>query len=91
MELGRLLSVWIALLVLLALTIGASFLPIGDWRQAINLAIAAAKAALILWVFMAFRTETPLVRLVMLCAAVLLFVLATLLAADYFLRPEGFL
>lgn len=47
--------VWVALMALLALTVGATFLPLGPWRLAVGLAIAAAKAALIAWVFMELR------------------------------------
>jgi len=86
MPLGRLLFTWVALLVLLSLTIASSFLPIGEWRQVINFAIAIAKAALILWIFMKMRDEAALVQLAVIVAAVLLLVLGGLLAADYGLR-----
>lgn len=89
MRVGHLVFTWAALLVLLALTIASSFLPIGEWRQVINFAIAIAKAALILWIFMKMREETALVRLAAIIAAVLLLVLGGLLAADYGLRSRS--
>lgn len=89
MRTGRLVITWLALLVLLSLTVAASFLPIGEWRQIINFAIAIAKAALILWIFMKMREETALVRLAVIVAAVLLLVLGGLLAADYGLRSRS--
>jgi len=89
MRIGRLVLTWIALLVLLALTIASSFLPIGDWSQLINFVIAAAKAALILWIFMKMREETALVRLAAITSAVLLLVLGGMLAADYELRSPS--
>jgi cytochrome c oxidase subunit 4 len=89
MRIGRLVLTWVALLVLLTLTIASSFLPIGEWRQLINLAIAAAKAALILWIFMKMREETALVRLAAITSAVLLLVLGGMLAADYELRSPS--
>lgn len=87
MAVGRLLLTWLALILLLCGTIAASFLPIGEWRQPINLVIAAAKAGLILWIFMKLRTETVLVRLMAAVAGVLLFVFAAMLTADYAMRP----
>lgn len=89
MRVGRLVFTWVALLVLLSLTIASSFLPIGEWRQIINFAIAVAKAALILWIFMKMREETALIRLAAVTAAVLLLVLGGLLAADYGLRSPS--
>lgn len=87
MALKRLLFTWSALMLLLALTIGTTFLPIGDWRQLINLTIAGLKAALILWIFMNLWHEAPLVRLTAAIAGVLLFVMAVMLTADYHFRP----
>lgn len=87
MKPGRLLLAWLALLVLLAATVAASLLPIGEWRQAVNLAIAGAKAAVILMIFMKLRSEGALVRLAFAISGVLLFVLAAMLTADYHLRP----
>lgn len=90
MALRGLLLTWGGLMLLLTATIAASFLPIGVWRQVINLMIAGAKATLILWVFMKLRDETPLVRLIAGAAGVLLLVLATMLTADYHLRPDPY-
>jgi cytochrome c oxidase subunit 4 len=84
----RLLLTWVGLLLLLEMTIAASFLPIGNWRQLANMAIAMAKAGLILWIFMKMREETALVRLAGVLAAVLLLVLGSLLASDYFFRID---
>jgi len=88
-SLPRLIAVWIALMLLLSAAIAASFLPIGNWRQLINIVIAAAKAGLILWFFMQLRTESALVRLIAGSAGALLFILAVMLTADYSLRPAA--
>ncbi|MBW8785231.1 MAG: cytochrome C oxidase subunit IV family protein [Novosphingobium sp.] len=90
MALRPLLLTWLALMVLLAATIGATFLPIGQWRQLINLTIAFAKAALIVWLFMKLRTEGPLVRLMAATAGMLLLIMATMIVADYHFRPDPF-
>jgi cytochrome c oxidase subunit 4 len=88
MRLGPLLVAWLALMLMLAATVGASLLPIGAWRQAINLVIAGAKAAVILAIFMKLRSETALVRLTFAASGALLIAFASLLAADYQLRPK---
>lgn len=59
----RLALTYFALLVLLALTVGSNFLPLGFGNTALNLAIAAMKAALIAIVFMELRSGGPLPRL----------------------------
>jgi cytochrome c oxidase subunit 4 len=55
---------WAALLVLLALTVGASFVFTGAPSLAAGLGIAAAKAGLIYWVFMHLSEDTGLLRVV---------------------------
>ena len=41
------LRVWVALMVLLGLTVGASYLPLGAWGTALSMAIAGVKALLV--------------------------------------------
>lgn len=83
---ARLVLVWLIMLTLLALSVGATSLPIGLWRQAISLAIATLKAALILWVFMDLRRSPGLVRLVATLALTFLAIMLTLFSADYMTR-----
>ena len=82
----RLLLVWAALMVLLALTVAVTFVPIGNWRMAISYAIAIAKAALVLWFFMELRADGWLALLACLAAFVCIAILFLLLAADYATR-----
>jgi len=82
----RLVLVWAALMVLLAITLGAAFLPLGAARPWIAYGIATAKAALILWYFMELRQEGGLVRLAAIAGFVWLAILFTLTAADYLTR-----
>ena len=77
---------WASLVALLALTIGVSVLPIGDWRAVASLAIATAKAGLIIWIFMEFRYMPGLPRLMLLSTSLFLFVLAVMLGADLLFR-----
>lgn len=60
---GRALLVYLALMALLAVTVGSTFLGLGPWAVAVNLAVAAAKAGLIVWFFMELVRSDPLIRL----------------------------
>ncbi|EZP74458.1 caa(3)-type oxidase, subunit IV [Sphingomonas paucimobilis] len=82
----RLIAVWAALLLLLAATVAASYLPLGPAKPWISYAIALAKAALILWFFMDMRKEGAVARLAMLAAALWLLMMLTLTASDYLTR-----
>jgi cytochrome c oxidase subunit 4 len=82
----RLVLVWVSLLTLLALTVGASFLPLGEARLAVSYGIAAAKAALVLWFFMELRSEKGLTRLAALAGFAWIAFLFTIIAADYLTR-----
>jgi cytochrome c oxidase subunit 4 len=81
-----LVLVWAALLVLLALTIGATFLPIGPLKPAVNLGIAFAKAALIFWFYMHLREESGLVRLAAVGAGAWLLIMLMLMSSDFLAR-----
>lgn len=78
--------IWIALLVLLAITCGTSFIPMGRLNLAVNLAVAAMKAGLVLVFFMRLRKEDPLIRLVAGVGVVWLAILVGLSATDFAVR-----
>jgi len=81
--------VWVALLVLLAASAGSAFLHLGVWNSVLNLAIAAAKAALVLWFFMRLRGSHVLVRLAALMGAATLVILFALSGSDYATRKPA--
>ena len=83
------LLVWVALMALLALTVGLTFAPLGPWRLACGLAIAAAKAALVGWVFMELRDASSNLRLVAAATTVMLLVLLCLSGVDAAVRSAG--
>lgn len=58
-----LFEVYIGLQLLLAATIGVSFLHLGAFNPILNFGIAATKAALIAWFFMHLRAASGVVRL----------------------------
>jgi len=72
--------VWLALLGLLALTLGSAYLRLGWVNGAINLVIAIAKALLVMIFFMHLRTSHYLLRIV---AAAGFFWLALLLSLSF--------
>jgi cytochrome c oxidase subunit 4 len=74
-EYRRCLAVWLALLVLLGLSFGSAWLPMGTWNSAINLGIAVAKIGLVAVFFMHLGRSGGLIRIV---AAAALFTLALL-------------
>jgi cytochrome c oxidase subunit 4 len=51
-EIGKLATAYLSLLSLLALTVGSSYLDLGGFNSAVNLLIAAAKGAIIAFLFM---------------------------------------
>ena len=77
---------WLALLALLALTCGTSYIPMGKLNLAVNLAIAAVKALLVILVFMRLTKSAPMVIVVALIAAFDLAVLALLTLPDFAIR-----
>lgn len=82
----RLVLVWLALLALLAATIGASFLPLGPLLPLVSYGIAAAKAGLVLWFFMEMRSEGGLARLAAVAGFAWLAFLMIMLVADFATR-----
>ncbi len=57
--------VWIGLLCLTALTIKAAQMQMGEWSMVANIAIASAKASLVLWFFMHLKYERRLFKLLL--------------------------
>jgi cytochrome c oxidase subunit 4 len=55
---------WLALMILLALTFGSSYLPMGPWNTVANTSISCAKALLIAIFFMHLRNAGALLRIV---------------------------
>jgi len=66
---------YLALLALLAITVGSTFVPLGAGNSLVNLGVALAKAALIGALFMHLRRSGPLI---ILSVAVLIFGLCLL-------------
>lgn len=80
-EVRRLAAAYVGLLALLALTVASAFADLGGFNSAANLAIAAAKAALIAVLFMQLPRQGVLPRLVVAAVALWLAILFALTLA----------
>jgi cytochrome c oxidase subunit 4 len=85
---GKPVLTWIALLALLAASAGSAMLPLGWINGVVNLAIAVAKALLVLVVFMRLRRAHSLLRVAAATGLCMLVVLFALAGADYATRSE---
>lgn len=74
------------LLIILALTVGLSLLPLGPWGAALSLGLAALKAAIIALVFMKLLQATPLIRLFAVGGLLWLVFLFAITWSDYLTR-----
>jgi cytochrome c oxidase subunit 4 len=81
-----LVLVWAALVALLSLTVALSFAPMGVWRLPASLAIAAAKAGLVVWFYMELRREGGLTRLAALVGLLFLTLLIGITGVDVAIR-----
>ena len=78
--------VFAALLVLTGVTVGVAFVDLGGLNNLVALAIAAAKAALVVFWFMHVRGSSPLVRATVCAGGLWLAILLGLTLADYTTR-----
>ncbi|MBZ6075708.1 cytochrome C oxidase subunit IV family protein [Microvirga puerhi] len=78
--------IWVLLLILLSLTVGASFLPLGRMNPVVSMGIALIKASLIFWFYMQLKKERGLVRLAALGAGAWLLILFLLVSSDVVTR-----
>jgi cytochrome c oxidase subunit 4 len=78
--------VWVALMCLLLLTLGSAFVPLGALNSAVNLAIAVAKALLVVFFFMHLRTGHYVLRLVAAAGFFWLAILIGLSLTDFLVR-----
>ena len=83
---GLMILVWVALLILTAMTVGASVWFPGRVGIAAAVIITPIKAALILMYFMHLKYEKPVFQWMFLTAAVILAVLMGLTLFDYTFR-----
>lgn len=88
MTAGLIWRCWLALMVLLALTTAFAFVPAGSANILVALAIAAAKALIVLIFFMELRASTPLIRTAAAAGFFWLLIMIALTGSDYFHRTD---
>jgi cytochrome c oxidase subunit 4 len=86
MKIRAALFTYVALLLLVALTVGSIFVPLGPGNALLNLAVAVAKAALIGVVFMHLREPPQLVAMTVVVLLFWLCLLYGLTLNDYWTR-----
>jgi cytochrome c oxidase subunit 4 len=85
-SIARFVGTWVALLALLAATCATSYVSMGRINVVVNLAIAAVKALLVVFMFMHLRNDRPTVRLVAVAGFAWLALLAGLSLGDFLTR-----
>jgi cytochrome c oxidase subunit 4 len=85
----RNLPIWAALLVLLCITFGAAYLPLGPFNLVAGLVVAAIKASLVGLLFMNLKRSAPLMRLAAAAGFFWLIVLFALTFSDVLTRVSS--
>jgi cytochrome c oxidase subunit 4 len=80
---------WFALMLLLAATTASAFVPLGSANIVISLAIAVAKALIVLLFFMELRGSRALVRAFAAAGFFWLLIMIVLTGADYWHRTDA--
>jgi cytochrome c oxidase subunit 4 len=81
--------IWAALVLLLMLSLGLAYVPMGLFTPAAGIVIAVIKAGLVILLFMELATSKPLIRLAALAGIVFLAALFVLTLADVLARLAG--
>jgi cytochrome c oxidase subunit 4 len=81
--------IFLALLVGTALTVAASYWDVAPWNAAIALAIACAKATLVVLFFMHVKYSSQLTKLTVAAGLFTFLVLVGMSMSDYFTRAWG--
>jgi cytochrome c oxidase subunit 4 len=81
------ISIFLALLVMTALTIQVAFLDLGPLNIYVAMSIAVFKAVLVVLFFMHLRYSSSLTKLFVVSGMLWLGILISLTISDYFTRP----
>ena len=81
-------TVFSALMVLTALTVGAAFADLGQFNFLVAMIIAGFKASLVIWYFMHVKYASHLTKLTVATGIFFLLILLSLILVDY--ASKGF-
>lgn len=81
--------IWAALMLLLMLSLGLAYVPMGLFTPAAGIVIAFVKASLVILLFMELATSNPLIRLAATAGAIFLTAMFALTLADVLTRLTG--
>jgi len=82
------ITIFLALMVLTALTVGAAFVDLGQFNFLVAMIVAAFKASLVIWYFMHVKYASKLTKLTVATGVFFLAILLGLLLIDY--ASKGF-
>lgn len=82
----RLMGVWLAVIVLLGVSLGTSYIPMGGYNSVVAVTIAFVQAALVWTFFMRLRWSGLLVRLIAVVGLIWFLLLLGLSLTDYLTR-----
>lgn len=78
--------VFLALMVMTAITVAVGFMELGPLNDVVALTIAVSKASLVVLYFMHVRHSTPLTKVVVVAGFLWLIFLIALTLSDYYTR-----
>lgn len=77
------ITIFLALMVGTALTVGAAFVDLGQFNFAVAMAIATFKASLVVWYFMHVKYQSSLTKLTVATGVFFLAILLGMMMIDY--------
>ncbi|MBY0497705.1 MAG: cytochrome C oxidase subunit IV family protein [Cyanobacteria bacterium] len=81
-------TIFLALMVLTGVTVGAAFVNLGQFNFLVAMIIAVFKASLVIWYFMHVKYQSPLTRLTVATGLFFLAILLGMMLIDY--SSKGF-
>ena len=80
---GLYVTIFLALMVLTGVTVGAAYLDLGQFNFLVAMIIAVFKASLVVWYFMHVKYQSPLTKLTVATGLFFLAILLGLMLIDY--------
>jgi cytochrome c oxidase subunit 4 len=77
------ITIFLALMVLTGVTVGAAYVDLGMFNFAVAMLIACFKASLVVWYFMHVKYQSPLTKLTVATGLFFLAILLGLMLVDY--------